>query len=306
MQKNLFVSRSDEITFDENDLIQRFRNILEEFGINDKLIKESKSTDKTSSTKVPSFKIQVPGDLSIPQILREVYISFRKDSLTLTSIEKNKGGKSFLTLKFDSRTILKAEFDYSKNAFRNLGSVAFIIYDFNPENPSALSLIESPVKLNFLIRPETKYLQSLDFITKNYQQYSVLIDDVITEQKYKLGPGFSEQRIITVLKTIVTDFQKAVCFIVDEHSDFYKSSNFEVLKRELSKRNIKLFELSNFVLLNDGLDLTVDFESNVESILEGRTKVFLLTEESYRSLESVISKYRKRGYRVVNSSLILL
>lgn len=296
---------NNEFTLNEMDLGERFRNILNEFGIDNKFIKETKSLDKQSDRKIASFKIQVPKDLSIPEILLDVYRSFIKDSLTINSVEKNKNGKSILNLKLGTATLLQAEFDYSKTYSRNKGILSFFIYDAKPENQSTAILIESPTKLNFLIRPDAIIHQYLEFITNNHQQYSVLIDDEISEQKYQLSPGFSEQRVITVMKTLVTDFQKSVCFIVDDNSKFFKSSNYEVLKRELLKRKIKIFTTSDFVHLNYDEFLVSVFNEEVKSLENGESLIFLLNEETYLALNPEMKKYQKKGYRVITSSLIL-
>ena len=294
-----------EVIVDKTELSKRFRNILTEFGIEDKLIKETKSVDKRSSHEISNFKVQVPKDLSIPEILQELYQSFRKDSLTINSVEKIKRRKINFLLKRGASNLLQAEFDYSKNYSRNRGFIAFILYDVDPGNQSTIQLIESPTKLNFLIRPDTKQIQNLEFISKNSQQYSVLIDDDISEQKYQLGSSFSEQRIVTVVKTLVTDYQKAVCFIVDNNSDFYKSTNYEILKREFTKRNIKLFRTSDFVNLNFDETILTTFDEKIESLGTGESLIFLLSEESYLSLNPEINRYKKKGYRVITSSLIL-
>ena len=87
LQSDLSESEIAEVRVDKKELSKKFRNILTEFGIEDKLIKETKSVDKRSNHKISNFKIQVPKDLSIPEILLAIYQSFRKDSLTLNSIE---------------------------------------------------------------------------------------------------------------------------------------------------------------------------------------------------------------------------
>jgi len=305
LQNSFPGSSDDEVTIDEKKLSQRFRNILSEFGIEDRLIKENKLADTKSKRKISNFKVQVPKDLSIPEILQGIYQSFRKDSLTLNSIEKIKGGKSTFALKFGASTLLQAEFDYSKNYSRNKGFIAFILYDVDLGNPSVNLLIESPTKLNFLIRPDPKQVRYLEFITKNSQQFSVLIDDEISEQKYQLGPSFSEQRIVNVVKTLVTDFQKAVCFVVDENSDFYKSANYEVLKREFLKRNIKLFNTTDFVKLNYDETIVPTFKEKLDLLQLGESIIFLVDEESYLVLNPEIKIYQKKGYRVITSSLLL-
>lgn len=298
-------SGNGEVAIDEKEFSQRFKNILNEFGIDDKLIKETKSVDKRTNREISNFKVQVPKDLSILEILKDIFQSFRKDSLTLNSVEKIEGGKSTLTLKLGASTLLQAVFDYAKNYSRNKGFITFILYDVDPGNQSTTLLIESPTKLNFLIRPDTKHIQYLEFITKNSQQFSVLIDDEIIEQKYQLGPSFSEQRVVNVVKTLVTDYQKAVCFVVDDNSDFYKSANYKILKREFLKRNIKLFKISDFVNLNFDETLLPEFDEKIDSLQVGKSIIFLVSEESYLALNPEIKKYKKKGYRVTASSLLL-
>jgi len=302
---NLVAVVSDEDSIDRNEISERFKKILDEFDIENKFIRENKLKDKYSGQEFSNIKVQVPKDLSIPEILEDVFQSFKKDSLIIQSIEKVKGGKSTLSLKMGHSILLQAEFDYSKDYSRNNGYIAFILNDVDPASESTSALIESPEKLNSLIRPEIKHLQHLEFISKSGQQFSVLVDDDITEQKYRLGPNFSEQRIVTVIKTLVSDFQKAVCFIIDDNSNFYNSPNYEILKRELSKRNIKLVRKSEFVNLNYDESFIDSFNERMRSLNRGGSIVFLVSEESYVALNDEIKKYKKKGYRVITSSLIL-
>ena len=306
LNSDLFVNSSNEDTIDEEEISQRFLNILAEFDIEAKFIKESKVKDKHSNHVISSFKVQVPTDLTIPEIMKDVFQSFRKDSLIIQSLEKVKGGKTALSLKIGSSAVLQAEFDYAKNYNRNNGYFAFILNDVDPANASIIDLIESPAKINLLIRPETKNLQQLEFIRNNGQQFSVLIDDDISEQNYKLSATYSEQRVVTVIKTLVTDFQNAACFIIDDNSNFFNSSNNEILTRELSKRNIKLFRTSDFMNLINDETILDSFDNQLEALVSGGSIIFLVSEEAYKSLNSEIKKYTKKGYRVITSSLILL
>jgi hypothetical protein len=300
----LFAPYSYENNMDTEEIRERFRSIINDFGIEDKLIKETKSKDKFSGQDIPNIKVQVPKDLSIPEILQDIFQSFGKDSLLIHSVEKVKGGKSTLVLKKGNSAILQSEFDYAKNYTRNKGFIAFVIKDPDLESPSTNVLVESSTKVNLLIRPNTKYIQHLDFIQKNRKEFSLLIDDEIDEQKYKLGASYSEQRVVTVIKTLVKDFSKAVCFIVDDNSKFYSSANQEILSRELAKRKIKLFRLSEFVILEDDEKLISIFEGQMENLGGNKEIIFLLTKETYLAINPEIKKYKKRGYRIVNSSLM--
>jgi len=297
---------SENITLEGKDYAAEFRKILDDFDIDDSLVKETKTSIKNQSPEVSSFKIQVPKDLTIPEILLEVYNTFRKDSISISSVEKVKNGKTTLQLKYGTKTLLSADFDYSKTYSRNKGYLAFIIEDVDLEDPQVSALIDSPFKINFLLRPEPVLQKNLEYVLKNGQQYSVLIDDDVIEQKYKLGPNFSEQRVINVVKTLVTDFKNSVCFVLDENSDFYKSKNYEVLKRELTKRKIKLFTLSEFTPLFFNESLITDFDTNVNSLEDGESIIFLVNEEVFDALKDEILKFQKRGFRVIASSLILI
>lgn len=300
------ISFSDhETLLNEAEIRDKFNNILDDFGIDQKLIKEKRIKDNSSGTEISSYKVQVPVDLSIPEILAEVFQTFKKDSLKIISAEKIKGGKTFVSFKNGDDVFLNCEFDYSKTYHRNKGYVSFVIRDVHPDNPSALRLLESTEKINFLLLPGSSNLKQQEIIQKYGQQFSVLVDDNISEQKYKLDPGYSEVRIVTVIKTLVTDYQQAVCFIVDDNSAFYKSKNFEIFERELSKRKIKLFTTSDFVKLDNDENLRNDFINQIGMIDPGGSKIFLMNEETFFSIEAEIKKFKKLGYRFIASSLIL-
>lgn len=305
LKSDLINQSSDVDSIDKEEISQRFKNILADFGIEDKLIRENKLVDKRSGQEVSGFKVQVPQDLAIPEILKDVFQSFKKDNLKILASEKKKGGKTVLTLKKENSLVLQAELDYAKNYSRDKGYIAFILNDVDPASSSTIELIESPAKLNLLIRPETKHLQQLKFIQNNGQQFSVLIDDDISEQKYKLGASYSEQRVVTVIKSLITDFQKAVCFIIDDNSDFYSSPNYKILYRELTKRKIKLFRTSDFVNLSYDETLPGLFNEQTESLTSSGSIIFLVSEDSYVSLSPEIKKYEKKGCRIIFSSLIL-
>lgn len=304
LQRNSSDINKNDVSIKEKNLSERFRNILSDFGVNDKYIKESKFVDKRSDQETIKFIIQVPKDLSIPEILLDVHRSFVKDSLEINSVEKKKGGETKLEIKSGTLTLLQAEFYYAKNYSRDKGNISFIIYDASPANQSTIQLIQSPTKLNFLVRPEITIQPFLESIKKNNQQYSILIDDDITEQRYKLGLGFSEKRVITVLKTLVTEYKNAVCFIVDTNSDFYGSQGYEIFKRELLKRNINLFTTSDFVNLVNNETLPIVFNEEVDSLNNVKSKIFLLDEETFLVLNPEILKYQKQGYRVIPGSVI--
>jgi len=301
----LLDSVTEESVINTQEVSERFLILLDDFGIEEKLIKVNNIKNKSTDRSILNIKVQVPIDLSIPEIILDIYQTFIRDSLSFNSIEKVKGGKSTLTFNKGEQEILRTEFNYSKDYFRDKGNIAFIINDVDPGNTSTASLIESPNKLTFLLRPDSKNIQQLEFIKDNGKQFSILIDDETNEQKYKLGADFSEQRVIAVIKTLVQDFGSATLFILDDKSTFYKSANRNIFYRELKKRRIKLFTFSDFTVLDKDENIFDDFDRGIENLTRDEGSVFLLSLDSYQMIGDEIKKCKKRGYRIVNSSLLL-
>ncbi len=305
LKNTLFSQNNNGSEINSEEAGQRFKNIIFSFGIEEKLITETKVKDKLSGLLVPSFKVQVPKDLSIPEILQDVFNNFGEDSLLIESVEKNKGGKSTLVIRNKNSAVLFSEFDYSKNVSRVKEYFAIIINDIEFDELKDSILIESVSSLNFLIRPKSNYLHSVDYIKNNRKEYSLLIDDEIEEQKYMLGTGYSVQRILSVLKTLVIDFSNATFFVIDDNSKFYNSTNHKILSDELAKRKIKLFRLSDFIFLNEDEDLLTDFSRRMENPGNNGLNVFLFEKENYEKINPEMKKFYKKGYRIINSSLII-
>lgn len=298
-------SSDDEKAINSDELGNRFNNILTSFGIEEKLIKKTVSADKVTGLRIPLFRVQVPKDLSIPEILLDIFNEFRKDSLEIESIEKVKSGKSLLTIKKGRTSVLSAEFDYSKNISREKRYLALLITDINYNSQGDSVLIESSQSVNFLIRPDSKYKGLINYIKSYKKEYSILIDDGTGEQKYKLAAGYSAQRVINVLKTLVKDFSKASYFVIDDKTELYNSANYKIISEALSKRQIKLFRLSDFLSLDESENWLDDFGKRMDQVSSNESSIFLISKNSYKQIEQVLSTYYKKGYRIVNSSLLI-
>jgi hypothetical protein len=299
---NFSVSKEQDLNVQE--INQRFRNVLSDFSIGDNLIKESQTEDKIKGKDIPYIKVKVPEDLTIPEILQDVYQTFIKDSIKFISDEIVKDGKSVLIFTKDKSAILQVEFNYAKKVFRNRGSIAFIVKDIEPGNSTDDGLIESSTIFNLLLRPESKLIQKLNFLKENQKQFSLLIDDDIKEQKYRLAPSFSAKRITTVVQTLAKDFASAVAIIIDENSEFYKSKNRLIFVEELKKRNIKTFNFSDFVNFMNTEDINELFKNEIENLDSNEKKLFLIDKKSFIDISSGIQKAKKKGYKIVESSLL--
>ena len=293
-----------ELSITSDDLQNRFETTLNSFGLKDEWLKKKTEIDKTSNRNYPLYKVTLPNDLTIPEVLLEVYNEFKKDSLIIESIEKRAGEKSSWTLKENNLILLSAEFNYGKNIKRERGAVAFIIKNIKLDNLDDSLLIESAEKFNVLMTPSEENLNKLSFIKENKKNYSVIISDEISEAIYKLNASYSNLRILNVIKALSVDYMNASFFIIDDSFDFYKSDSFDYFNNELVKRNIKLYKLSDFILIDDEEDISEKFNSNIKELKKGETKVFVLTKEVYSMLTMEILLFKKSGVKIINTSEI--
>ena len=300
-----FILKSDDVgefSATSGDLQVRFESSLKSFGLEDEWMKKKTVKHKNSERNYPSYQITLPLELSIPEVLLEIYNEFREDSLDIESNEKVAAGKSILTFKEDNFPLLSAEFKYSKKIKRERGALAFILENIKLNNLDDSLLVEAADKFNVIITPSEENLNHLLFITENRKNYSVLINDEIYEANYRLDASYPLLRISNVIKALSVDYANASFFVVDNNCDFYQSEKFRFFKTELEKRSINLYELSDFVQLDDKENISATFSKLVKDLSKGETKVIILTKEDYLQLKPEIALYRKGGVKILNAS----
>jgi hypothetical protein len=78
-----------------------------------------------------------------------------------------------------------------------------------------------------------------------------------------------------------------------------------VLTRALNKRSIKFFTFSDFVSLHNDENVSDTFKRDIENLKGNEGIIFLLGDDTYQVINNEIKKYKKRGYRIINSSILL-
>lgn len=290
-------SANTKVTILEIDSL--FHLSLDSFGILDEWIKKKKTSKENRY-----YKVMVPFDLSIPEILTEINSNFWKKDIEISSVEKKFSGKTILEIKTNDEAKLTTEFDYDKNIHRFAGSVAFILENFKLSNTDDSLLIDVPEPFSPLLTPSTENVEISKFINRKGKTYSLLLNDDITELKYKLKDSYSQKRLKGSLLSIINDFSSASYFIIDDQSDLYKSSIFSYLQDELSKRKINLIKISTLHKLDfDNKDLLIStFDTIMKNLGDGQSITIYVNSENFRILLPEIKRYRKVGYQIVHPS----
>ena len=304
--KNIFIDEANpqpltSLTAKNIDSI--FISSLRNYGILNEWIEGKKISGEV---KYSNYKIQVPVDLSIPVLLTEIYSNLSGYDVNIKSKEEKQSGKSILTLSVKSDLKLKSVFSYNDKIKRIAGKISFVIDDFVLESREDSLLLLIPEPFSILLTPSKVNTYLAEKILKMKKSYSVLLNDDISELKYKLRDNYSKDRLKSSIRSLINDYSKATFFIIDENSDIFNSSVYNLLLSEFSERKIMLFRKDSFIYLSyeDEKGLNSLFESFVKQIKNEEGETFLIDEEGFVSLLPLIRKFRKTGYKFVHPSEI--
>jgi len=199
---------------------------------------------------------------------------------------------------------VRADFDYDKSIFRSAGTAAFMLEKFELSSFEDSLLLDIPEPFSPLIIPSTENLTLSKLIIDKQKTFSLLLNDDISELKYKLKDSYSQNRLKRSLLSIINDFSSATYFFIDDRSDLFNSSVFSYLNNELIKRKIKIVKVSYLqkLIFNEMNVLISSFDTFMKNTDGGESITFLISADNFRNLLPIIESYRKVGYKIVHPS----
>jgi len=292
-------SINNRIEVNGSEIDSLFIFSLHSFGISNEWIAERKGT-KTAK----SYFVKVPPDLSIPVILRELNSNFRGKDITINSEEKNYSGTTETEISLGKSIKLIAEIKYEDSIHRRAATISFVLRDYELYDTIDSLMLGIPEPFSPLLLPSMRSFNNSKFISERKKSFSILLDDNISEIKYKLQDNFSENRIKATLFTIIKDFSNAAFFVVDDNSDLYNSTAFKLIKNEIDKRNIKILKLNDLANLQYENDVQIknDFDNLMKNMVDGESKIIAVDYEGFENLIPEIKRFRKIGYKIVHPS----
>ncbi len=296
-------TKLSEITAENVNVV--FLNSLYAFALHRSWIKE---INKRHAGKVYNYDVEIPKDLPIPVVLKEIYGNFYNDNVNLKSYELVIGGKTQLDIFSDKNLTLSALFNYNDSLKRQIDTTGLLLNGIEQLSDAEVEhLIKFPQTFAALLRPSKFSARLCDSLTEFRKEYAVLLNDKSTELEYKLRPGFSPLRIKSVIGTIISDYPKAIFYVIDDNSGLYSSAAYYLIKFELKRRNIKLYKLSSIARAekNSGATLRENFIKLVEKNSGGSKKLILIDAGDFDKLQQDIFNLIKIGYKFVNPSVIV-
>lgn len=282
-----------------------FLNSLSAFAIHRDWIKDLSNIKNNNTFR---YEVDIPKDLPIPVVLKEIYGNFYNDNVKLNSVEQIIGGKTTLNIFSQGRIKLSANFIYGDSLKRQIDTTGILIRGIENLNNAAVDhLIKFPQTFAALLNPSKLTAQLSDSLLKFRKEYAVLLNDKSTDMDFELRAGFSIDRIKSVILSIISAYPKALFFVIDDNSKLFNSQAYHIIKNELEKRKIKLFKLSTIVKDDNSSAESIrrSFIKVVKNNSGNNQRLILINAEDFDNLQPDIFSLIKIGYKFVNPSIII-
>jgi hypothetical protein len=283
------------------EIDKKFRTAVFNFGLERDWVK--KSPARNNGTFYSSYKIDLPADLPVTLILKEINRLFKEGNVNIYSEEEKINGKTSVKISSGDEIKLKAQFRYKSALKRNAGEISFLLLDILTLNEKEDSvLLSSPESFYIVLIPSKSAAEEAGKISRYGKKYALLLNDEIPELKYNFKEGYSEGRLKASVREIIADFPDLKFFIIDDNSALYSSRVFSFVEKEFIRRNLHFYKKSGLESLQEsGAE---DIVSRFKKIGASREKRNILTSiHDYILLGPEIVKYKKIGCRFIPPDL---
>lgn len=285
-----------------------FFSALKNYGFSDSWITKANLKNFKDDSLFATYKVKVPKNLPVHLLLLEMRDIFWNDDVEIESEEISASNKTLLTLSSENHIKLAVEFNYDDKILREFGTVSFLIDKIPADNELKVEELLKTPELYYVVFPPADASKKLaEKFVKDGKRYAIFLDDNITELNYKLDPGYSEDRLKKSIREIVGTFANAAFFIIDDQSNLYASEKFKFLENEFKKRNIRIFNKSDFNSLGDNqINIDGKFQDFMLSLNKSDEKVLLVSADDFLSIVNLIPSYRKIGYKFIYPGDIII
>jgi hypothetical protein len=281
------------ITVSNEEADSVFQTILITYGIEDQWL----------SRKGEKYTVRIPVDVPAELIMLDLSEYYRDKNAVVSSKELVKGTRSLMELNSAGETVLSAEFIYEKNIKRKISTLAFILLNINRLNENEISgLLALTDNYTVALDPSTKNRDMSYLLKGKGKEYSLIINNNISELKYRLDDKFSDKKLTITIESITAHFPEAVYFILDDIPVIYSQRVDDLLHKEFDKRKMKYKYLKEFKQIRN-ISSPEEFR---EYINVHGDQVFTIDASEFLKYKDELKTLRKRGIKVSNLSALVL
>lgn len=286
-----------------NIINEKFLASLGNYHLDSTWIKRKNISDSDNDSLKFSYAVNVPADLPVSLLLKEIQNQFDTNEVEILSTEFKSDKSTQLNISSGDRLKLAARFRYNPSIMRSTDTIGFLltgIEDLSNDDLSNLLLI--PEHFAAVLIPSKHSQDLLKNLDDNQKEAAVLLNDDISELEFKLKTGYSEKRNKNSVLSIIGKFHDAAFFIIDKKSDIYNSNHSRMITNEFAKRNLTLAGTDKFIDM--GSTSPEDVIKSVNST-HSNDRIFVVTADVFLEMPSYLATLRKSGYKYVNPSALV-
>lgn len=282
---------------------QRFLASMRNYNMDSSWIYARKLKSNDDDSLKFNYKVNVPADLPVSLLIREVQNQFDTSEVNIESTEFRKDNSTELNISSGGYLKLKAVMTYDKQIQRSTDTIGFVLTGINDLSSEDLNnLLLLPEHFAGVLIPSKHSQELMKTLRSSQKETAVLLNDDISELEFKLNTGYSSRRIKNSVISIIGKFYKAAFFIIDENSNIYNSSHYKLISDEFAKRKIPLLKWTRFTELKDisGKNLVSEIHSSKSS-----KQIFRLSASEFLEMPPLLEALRKTGYKFAPPSALI-
>ncbi len=292
-----------ENTLPSSVINARFLTSLNNFNMDSTWITAKKIKNDGNDSLKFSYRVDVPADLPVSLLIREIQNQFDTSEVNIESREFRKDNSTELNISSGGYVKLKAVMAYDKEIKRGTDTIGFVLSGIGELNNNDLNnLLLLPEYFAGVLIPSKHSQELMKVLRANQKEAAVMLNDDISELEFKLNTGYSSRRIKNSVLSIIGKFYEAAFFIIDENSDIYNSLHYKLIRDEFSKRKITLLRWDRFVELKNGSPQNLVSEI---AAAKNNYKIFRLSAGDFLEMPPLLAALRKTGYKFVRPSVLI-
>ncbi len=282
---------------------ERFLTSLNNYNMDSSWISRKNFKKSGSDSLKFSYKVDVPEDLPLSLLIREIQNQFDTSEVDIESTEFRKNNSTEVSISSGGYLKLDAVMTYNKKIKRSTDTIGFILTGIGAlSNDELNSLLLLPEHFAGVLIPSKHSQELMKTLRENQKEAVVMLNDDISELEFKLNTRYSSRRIKNSVISIIGKFYKAAFFVIDENSDIYNSVHYKLIRDEFMKRKITLLRWDTFAELKN-----ISPENVISQIhtAENNHKIFKLSAGEFVEMPPLLAALRKTGYKIVSPSVLI-
>ncbi|MBK7105781.1 MAG: hypothetical protein IPH62_10900 [Ignavibacteriae bacterium] len=287
---------------------EKFQKVLTDYGIHENWITKGKIQKGKSDSLKNSLIIQLPEDIPIAQILKDISIEFAKQPVIVSSSEEKINGSTNLIIESGNTIKLIADFKHEENLVREVSTIAFLLIQVEDlDDNEIVELMKNPIHFGVILPLEFNSTITAEKLKEGNKEYFIQLDDDSDEIDFELTDDLKLDELKSNSRKIIASFNSPRIFFIDENNSGLTKSIINFIYEKFKDRNRRVLFSNNLTLLKgeNANDINSLLKFHVTNLKPGEAKTFRINVEDWFLIQDELTNIQKKGNKIVNPSWLL-